>query len=135
MDIIRLSREIGRNIQNQEIYLKLQVYKQNLDQDKDLQELIGDFNLKKIVINNEVSKEDKNEDKIQKLNQELRKLYSDIMKNENMVSYNLAKKELDFFVKRITAIIMQSAEGQDPETTDYQEETCSGSCSSCSGCN
>ena len=55
------------------------------------------------------------------------------MKNENMIAYNIAKQEMDSVLKRVTAIIMQSAEGEDPETTDY-EESCTGSCSSCGGC-
>ena len=76
---------------------------------------------------------DMEENKLKELNSDLRKTYSKIMENENMISYNTAKQELDFVLKRVNAIIMQSAEGQDPETTDY-EESCSGSCSSCSGC-
>lgn len=133
MDIIELAREIGRKIQSDDIYLKLKVAKQNSDEDKYLQDLIGDFNLKRIAINNETAKENRDNKKIQELNTELREVYSKIMKNENMTAYNIAKQEMDSVLKRVTAIIMQSAEGEDPETTDY-EESCTGSCSSCSGC-
>lgn len=133
MDIIELAREIGRKIQNDDIYLKLKVAKQNSDEDKYLQDLIGEFNLKRIAINNETAKENRDNKKIQELNTELREVYSKIMKNENMAAYNIAKQEMDSVLKRVTAIIMQSAEGEDPETTDY-EESCTGSCSSCSGC-
>lgn len=133
MDIIELAREIGRKIQSDDIYLKLKVAKQNSDEDKYLQDLIGEFNLKRIAINNETAKENRDNKKIQELNTELREVYSKIMKNENMAAYNIAKQEMDSVLKRVTAIIMQSAEGEDPETTDY-EESCTGSCSSCSGC-
>lgn len=133
MDIIELAREIGRKIQSDDIYLKLKVAKQNSDEDKYLQDLIGEFNLKRIAINNETAKENRDNKKIQELNTELREVYSKIMKNENMAAYNIAKQEMDSVLKRVTAIIMQSAEGEDPETTDY-EEPCTGSCSSCSGC-
>ncbi len=133
MDIIELAREIGKKIQSDDMYLKLKIAKQNSDEDKKLQDLIGEFNLKRIAINNEATKDERDEKKLQELNEELRELYSTIMKNENMIAYNIAKQEMDSVLKRVTAIIMQSAEGEDPETTDY-EESCTGSCSSCGGC-
>ena len=133
MDIIELAREIGKKIQSDDMYLKLKIAKQNSDEDKKLQDLIGEFILKRIAINNEATKDERDEKKLQELNEELRELYSTIMKNENMIAYNIAKQEMDSVLKRVTAIIMQSAEGEDPETTDY-EESCTGSCSSCGGC-
>ena len=133
MDIIELAREIGKKIQSDDMYIKLKIAKQNSDEDKKLQDLIGEFNLKRIAINNEATKDERDEKKLQELNEELRELYSTIMKNENMIAYNIAKQEMDSVLKRVTAIIMQSAEGEDPETTDY-EESCTGSCSSCGGC-
>lgn len=133
MDIIELAREIGRKIQGEDMYLKLKIAKQNSDEDKELQDLIGEFNLKRMAINNEATKDERDEKKLQELNTELREIYSRIMKNENMAAYNIAKQEMDSVLKRVTAIIMQSAEGEDPETTDY-EESCTGSCSSCGGC-
>ena len=85
-------------------------------------------------VNTEASKDERDENKIQKLNDELRELYSEIMQNATMIAYNEAKQEFDILLNRINAIIIQSAQGEDPETADYQE-SCSGSCSSCSGCN
>lgn len=133
MDIIELAREIGRKIQQDERYLSLKIAQQNSDEDAALQELIEEFNLKRLSINNEASKPDRDDDKIQRLNAELRAMYADIMKNENMIAYNEAEKEMETLIKRVNAIITQSAAGEDPETTDYQE-SCGGSCSSCSGC-
>lgn len=133
MDMIELAREIGRQLQKDERYLKLQIAQQNSDQDEQLQELIGEFNLKRIAINNEAQKEDRSDEKLQQLNQQLRECYATIMQNPNMNAYNEAKQELDALLKRVNAIIMQSAEGEDPETTDYVE-SCGGNCGSCGGC-
>ena len=41
MDIIELAREIGKKIQSDDMYLKLKIAKQNSDEDKKLQDLIG----------------------------------------------------------------------------------------------
>ena len=133
MDIIELSREIGRQLQKDEKYIAMDIAKQNSDNDEELQSLIGEFNLKRIAINNEATKQDRDDDKLQKLNKEMRDVYAQIMKNENMTAYNNAKNDFDVLVQRVLAIISQSAEGEDPNTTDYSP-SCTGSCSSCSGC-
>ncbi len=133
MDIIQMAREIGKAIQQEDAYLKLRIAQQNSDNDKELQNLIGEFNLKRIAINNEAQKSDRDDDKLQQLNKEMRSVYANIMKNENMTAYNEAKQQLDSVLQRVLAIISQSADGEDPETTDYSP-SCTGSCSTCGGC-
>lgn len=134
MDIIALSREIGKEIQKDQKYLDLIAARNSSDNDAELQAAIGEFNLKRMAINNEAQKEDRNEDKLKELNEELRHVYAQIMKNENMTAYNNAKTELDNLVQRVSAIISMSAEGDDPETCDYDSSSCGGNCSSCGGC-
>lgn len=134
MDIISLAREIGKELQKDERYLNMQLAQQNTDNDQELQNLIGEFNLKRMAINNEAQKELQDQEKMQALNQELRAVYAQIMQNPNMIAYNKAKDELDALLKRVSAIITQSAEGADPETADYEESSCGGNCSSCGGC-
>ncbi|MDP4121362.1 MAG: YlbF family regulator [Bacillota bacterium] len=133
MDIIRMARDLAQEIQKQEFYLKLQIAKQNSDEDTELQNLIQEFNLKRMAINNEAAKSDRDDEKLQQFNTEMREAYAKIMQNENMTAYNSAKEEMDHLLQRVFAIISQSAEGDDPETTDYVP-SCGGSCSSCSGC-
>lgn len=134
MDMIQLARELGKAIQQDARYLNLQKAKQDSDNDQRLQELIGEFNLKRMAINNEATKDDRSEEKLQQLNSELRHVYAEIMKNENMTAYNEAREALDAVLKRINAIIALCAEGEDPETADLDESSCGGSCSSCAGC-
>ena len=57
----------------------------------DLQNLIGDFNMKRMSINNEASKKDKDSEKLALLNSQMREDYSKIMSNKNMIAYNEAK--------------------------------------------
>ena len=135
MDMIELARQSGREIQQDETYIKMRLAEQTSEADEKLQELITDFNLKRMAINNEASKVDKDEEKLQNLNKEMRHLYAQVMQNENMVNYNKAKKEFDEKLQRVLAIIQNSAEGDDPETTDFIGGMgCSGRCGSCGGC-
>jgi cell fate (sporulation/competence/biofilm development) regulator YlbF (YheA/YmcA/DUF963 family) len=134
MDIIEKARELGKLIQQEESYIALQKAQADADADMDLQNLIGDFNMKRMSINNEASKKDKDSDKLALLNRQMREDYSKIMSNKNMIAYNEAKDAFDMVANRVLAIVQQSAEGADPETADYSTSSCSGSCSTCGGC-
>lgn len=134
MDIIEKARELGKLIQQEESYIALQKAQADVDADMDLQNLIGDFNMKRMSINNEASKKDKDSDKLALLNSQMREDYSKIMSNKNMIAYNEAKDAFDMVANRVLAIVQQSAEGADPETADYSTSSCSGSCSTCGGC-
>ncbi len=132
-DVIKLARELGHAIQNEAFYLNLQNAKNAADADESLQALISDFNLKRVAINAEACKTDRDENTLRKLNEEMRTVYSQIMNNENMAAYNAAKQDFDHAVQRILAIVSQSADGEDPDTTDY-DESCTHDCSTCGGC-
>lgn len=134
MDIIAQARELGKLIQQEESYIALQAAQTKADADMELQRLIGDFNLKRMSINNEASKKDRDQEKLTQLNTEMRECYSQIMSNENMIAYNEAKDKFDVIANRVLAIVQQSAEGADPETADYSQSSCSGSCETCGGC-
>lgn len=134
MDIIEKARELGKLIQQEESYIALQKAQADADADMELQNLIGDFNMKRMSINNEASKKDKDSDKLALINSQMREDYSKIMSNKNMIAYNEAKDAFDMVANRVLAIVQQSAEGADPETADYSTSSCSGSCSTCGGC-
>ena len=50
MDIIAQSRELGKLIQQEESYIALQAAQKLADADMELQNLIGEFNLKRMSI-------------------------------------------------------------------------------------
>ena len=134
MDIIELTRDLGRALQNDERYIAMMAARQQSDEDEALQEAIGEFNLKRMAISNEAQKEDRNDETLQRLNEEFRAVYQRIMENEHMLRYNDAKNEFDALLQRITGILSMCAEGEDPETCDYDAASCGGNCASCAGC-
>lgn len=134
MDVITLARQLGAAIQQQEVYLEYQAAKAANDNDAQLQDLIGEFNLLRMSLSAELQKseEDKSQSKIDELNNQLQKTYNDVMSNESMVKFNEAKGHMDQLTNQITSIIAMCIEGEDPETC--QAASCSGSCSTCGGC-
>ncbi|MDO5559310.1 MAG: YlbF family regulator [Oscillospiraceae bacterium] len=133
MDIIEQTRQLGKAIQQDERYTAYCTAKKNNDDDKELQELIGNFNMKRMDLNNEMSKEDKDTERLKELDNDIKDLYAGIMKNKSMTAFNEAKTAMDSLMSQINNIITASANGEDPETCAAQS-SCSGSCSSCSGC-
>lgn len=132
--ILEMAKEIGHAIQQDERFIKLQMAQSAADNDAALQELIGEFNLKRMAINAEAAKSEAEQDaeKVKQLNVELREVYARVMANESMSAYNAAKTELDKVINGIGAIINMAAQGLNPD--DYDEHQCGGNCSSCGGC-
>ncbi len=133
MDIIEMTRELGKMLQQDKRYKAYFAAKEMNDRDEDLQALIGEFNLKRVDLNMEMSKDEKNTEKLKDLDTEIKELYGKIMANPNMVAFNDAKNAMDDILSQINNIITMSANGDDPETCG-KESSCGGGCSSCSGC-
>ena len=135
MDMIKLTRELGAAIQQDTRYVNLQVARQNNEDDEGLQELIKEFNLQRMSLNNEVSKDERDEEKIKAVNAAVRSVYDEIMNNPNMAAYEAAKQEMDALTAKITGIISLCVNGEDPETCEPSGGCGSGGgCSGCSGC-
>lgn len=132
MDMIAMAKQLGHAIQEDNRYIAYRAALQKSEEDKELQDLIGRFNLKKMQLNTEVSKSEKDAQKVETLENEVRGLYRDIMSNNSMVMFQEAKNELDGALSYINQIITASANGQDPDTVE--QSSCNGSCSGCSGC-
>lgn len=133
MDLIKQAREMGKMIQASEEYKRLQAAKEKNDNDTELQDLIGQFNLKRMELNNQLAKSDKDDEKLDKLNHEMRDLYQKVMTNQNMNEYEQAKNEMDMLMNQVNTILVMCVNGEDPDTCD-PAPSCTGSCSTCGGC-
>ncbi len=83
-------------------------------------------------LDNELSLEEKNEEKIKEMNEKLRALYGEVMAHPAMVAYNEAKQGLDKLLNDVNNIITMCVQGADPATCE--PSACTGSCSTCGGC-
>lgn len=85
----------GKLIQQDERYKRIDAAKKANDEDEKLQELIAKFNLKRSELSVEMSQENKNPEKLNQLDKELKALYQEVMANPNMAEFNAAKAEVD----------------------------------------
>lgn len=133
MDVIAKARELGKAIQQDERFIRYAKARLANDDDKELQDAIGEFNIVRMELDREVNSDEKNDDKVKELNEKLRKVYSSVMSSHAMVEYNTAKAALDTLVNEVNVIISKSIDGEDPDTCDTSSG-CTGSCDSCGGC-
>ncbi|MFT3951381.1 MAG: YlbF family regulator [Oscillospiraceae bacterium] len=136
MNVIELTRQLGKALQEDARYTAFVGAKEASDGDKALQDLIGQFNLLRMNLNTEMSKPEKDNDRLKTLDADIRALYDEIMENEHMAAYNTAKDEIDKLLESVNFIITMAANGEDPLTCPEEKpHSCSsGGCSSCSGC-
>ena len=134
MTIIEQARALGAAIQADERYINYNKIAAENDQDPEIQNKIGEFNMKRSRLNEEMRKEDKDADILTTLDKEIRELYDEIVALPKMVAYYAAKEELDKLVQSVNYIVTGSANGEDPATMPETAPTCSGSCATCGGC-
>ena len=134
MGILEATRKLGEEIQKDERFISFAKAKLDVDNNKELQDKIGEFNITRMNLENESDKETRDEEKIKELNENLRKIYGEVMSSKAMLDFNTAKAELDHMLNDINSIIGQCVDGADPKTVEPETHSCSGSCSSCGGC-
>ncbi|MBR4049059.1 MAG: YlbF family regulator [Clostridia bacterium] len=132
MDIIKLTRELGKAIQQDERYLKFVAAREANEADTQLNDLVGKMQLIHMSYQHEASKEDANEQKLQAYEEEFMGIREKIIANPNMATYEAARMAIDEMMNHIVGILTECIKGEDPETCEPpQEHSCSGNCSSC----
>ena len=134
MDCIELFKKAAAAMQTDPRLLALTTAQKACDDDQALQELIGQFNLLRIDMNEEIGKSERDNQKVAELNEKVGKLYNQIMETPAMVAYNEAKTAVEGMINHINAIVNTAVEGGDPMLVEEPSASCTGSCSSCSGC-
>jgi cell fate (sporulation/competence/biofilm development) regulator YlbF (YheA/YmcA/DUF963 family) len=133
---IKMAREIGKAIQADARYKAYHEAKELNDNDKELQDLIGEFNLIRQNLGMEANKqgEERSEDKITQLNNDAQAAYAKIMDNENMKAFTDAKNAMDALIRDISTIISLCCDGEDPDTCSIEPQGGCASGGGCSGC-
>ena len=134
-DLMEMAKALGKELQKDERYLKFRAAAEVNDGDEALQQLIGEFNLKRLDMGNEEDKTEPDKDRVEALGREVKALYAQIMANSSMAAYQAARAEFEQLLDGINRVIAMSAAGQDPDSYDpAAAASCSGNCAGCAGC-
>ncbi|MBP1567815.1 MAG: YlbF family regulator [Oscillospiraceae bacterium] len=132
-NIIEKTRELGKLIQQDARYKAYVAAREKNDNDPALQKMIGEFEEMRTELAVEMTKDDKDTEKIKQLDEDIKTLYGSIMGSELMMEFETAKAAMDTMLSQINTVITQCANGEDPDTCPVTTG-CTGSCDSCAGC-
>lgn len=136
MDVIEITRQLGKAIQADERYTKFVEAKEASETDPTVKDMMDKINSLREDYQKESESETPNEENLQKLDGEFQRVYTSLMVNENMSKYEDRRKELDEMMNYLMQILYLSVNGENPETCEPKPEVnCEGSCSTCGGCN
>ena len=136
MDIIELAKNFGKEIQKTDEYLNLVEAKKNNDNDQELSNLIGEYNLLKFDIGRLLADYQDKQEKIDQKNAGLKEIYDKIMKNSNMIAFNEASDKINNMMNKINKILVAAVNGEDLAfDLEINESKCGGGgCENCFGC-
>lgn len=133
MDVIQMTRELGKAIQQDDRYIAYNLAKQVNDEDNELQADIALFDGLRNDMREAMSSENPDFDRINAIDKETKALYQKIMDNPKMIAFTKAQTVLENLVTNINQIISLCANGEDPDTCEPLP-SCSGNCATCGGC-
>ena len=133
MDAITMFKEAAAQLQKEEAYLYYAHARKENDEDVELQDSIGEFNLGRMELQQATSEQPQDEAKVEALSEKLNGMYDAIMQRPTMANYNEAKAEMDSLLAYINAIIQAACNGDDPLQVE-EPSACTGDCSGCAGC-
>lgn len=131
MSLEKLTRELGKAIQQDERYLAMQKAIEANEKDTALNELMSKIQLIQVSYQHEASKEEPDEGKMKAYDEEFRGVYTEIMMNPNMQAYEKARQDIDELMNYLTGILAMCVNGDDPDTCDPKSHQCGGDCSGC----
>lgn len=126
-NIKELANKLGEAITASKEFEEYEAAKAKYDNDEALQKLIGEFNVEKMNVVEEMQKgNDKDEAKLSAHQEKMREIYAEIFKNDLVAEFNTAKNNIDAIVNEVYGIINYHVTGEDP--------ACTHDCSTCGGC-
>lgn len=126
-EIIEKTKELGLLLKDSEQVIALAKARADYEQNGEMQELMGQFNIHKMSIAALSKQENPDEARIADHEDKLHKVYDKIMDSDLMTEYHLKSQAVDSLVAQINNILNFYITGEQPQG-------CSGSCASCGGC-
>lgn len=128
-DLTKLAHELGEAIEQCEEFKKYNELKALQETDSELQMFIGEYNLRRMQLMNELQKDESDQDEamLDSMRDMMNGAYEKVMNHPVMKDFSAASEALQELVNSIYQIINFHVTGEEPHS-------CSGNCSGCSGC-
>ncbi len=127
-EIIELAKKMGQMLKDSEEFKKYEEVKSRYETDSELQMQIGEFNLRKMAVMNEMEKEDKDNEKFERLQNEMREAYKVAMSNPLMGEFMKTKETFESLVNNVYSIINFQITGETGSCDKSNCASCGGGC-------
>ena len=105
MDIIKLTRELGAAIQQDERYLNFAKAREENEKDAELNELMAQIQMVQMNYQMEASKEEPDSAKMQAYEEQFNDVYTKFMDSDKMKKYEAARAEIDNMMNYLMQIL------------------------------
>lgn len=128
-DLKKLAHELGEAIEASEQFKKYNEAKALQETDSELQMFIGEYNLRRMQLMQELQKDaaEQDEEAMNKMRDTMNEAYNKVINHPVMKQFSEASEALQEIVNEIYQIINFHVTGEEPHS-------CGGNCSSCGGC-
>lgn len=126
-EIIEKTKELGKLLADSEQVKALAAARLAYEQNADMQDLNGQFNIHKMSIAALSKQENPDDERIAGHENKLREIYDKIMSSEVMTEYQTKTQAVEQLIGEINNILNFYISGETPKG-------CTGSCDTCGGC-
>lgn len=138
MDVLELTRSLAKSLQESDEYKNYRKSEMESDNNEELQLSIKKFNDIKTDLDILRTSENRDEEKMKQLNEELRKVYDKVINDPYMIKFNESKSLVDDMMDKVNFILTSALNGENVDEIDLKNITkLSGGCcgsGGCSGC-
>ena len=127
-EIIELAKKMGQMLKDSQEFKNYEEVKARYETDSELQMQIGEFNLRKMAVMNEMEKEDKDNEKFERLQNEMREAYKTAMSNPLMGEFMKKKETFESLVNNVYSIINFQITGEAGGCDKSNCGSCGGGC-------
>ena len=127
MGIFELAAELGKALREDAKLVRLDAAKKAYETDKELQKCMVEYEVQQKALQHEITKEERDTMFIDVIQKRIDELYKMIMEHPVFAELNEAQAEVNELMNAVNSTITFNITGEKPSS-------CSGSCSSCSGC-
>jgi len=129
-EIIELAKKMGQMLKDSEQFKKYEDVRTRYEADSEMQMQIGEFNLRKMAVMNEMEKEDseRNQETLERLQEEMRTAYKVAMGNPLMSEFMKSKEAFESMVNNVYSIINFQITGETGSCDGSHCDSCGGGC-------
>ena len=127
VEIIEKTKELGKLLAESEQVKALAAARLAYEQNAEIQDLNGQFNIHKMSIAALSKQDNPDEERIAGHEDKLREIYDKIMSSEVMTDYQTKTQTVEQLIAQINNILNFYISGENPQS-------CTGSCATCGGC-